>query len=100
MKTRAGERTRYPPALRGCMRAMIVVKLRDPRFQEAQYILREDYLARGDRDALLAEARGAARARSLPLEPERGRAFPWAAFWGFAPGILLGAVLARLLWSV
>ena len=95
-------RRRRPPArgqpeVRGTIRNLIVVRPRDPRFQEILFILRDDYFSDPgcDREELLRQAREAARAETGSVLPPRPR-FP---FW---PTLLLlaGAALILILTGV
>lgn len=93
LRGRIRRRKRAPrqEVLRGVMQNVIVVKPADPRFREALFILRDDYLtdpARG-REELLREARDAARSFAETAPPRRPPRFP---FW--AVPVLLGLLLA------
>ena len=84
--------------VRGCARNVIVVRPPDKRFQEAVFILRDDYLLspEADRDRLLREAREAAADYTASLLPTRRR-FPW---WLLIPVLLAVAALALKLAGV
>ena len=104
MRLRQHRRLRLPRrspgpsgALKGCMRQVIVVKPPDERFREAIFILRDDYLAdpQADREALLRQAREAARRCAAQLAPaQRGRP---RLVWLLPPLTALGALAAHLL---
>lgn len=66
-------------AVKGCVRNVIVVKPDDPAFQEAVFILRDDYFSspRLSRAALVAQARDAARRYTdAVVPPRKGSALP------------------------
>ena len=85
------------PQVRGTTRSLIVVKSRDPRFQEILYVLRDDYLADPDcdREELLRQAREAARAETGNALPPPWRLPLWPAVL-----LLAGAVLILVLTGV
>ena len=87
-----------PPGVRGCVRNVIVVHPSDKRFQEAVFILRDDYLLapEADRHRLLREAREAAAAYTAALLPPRRR-FP---LWLLIPAALAAAALLLKLTGV
>ena len=97
-RLRRPRRTEPPAAaLRGKARNVIVVKPRDSRFQEAIYILRDDYFSDPDRnrEELLRQAREAARTETGNVLPP-GPRFPlWPALL-----LLLGAALILKLTGV
>ena len=83
-----------PPPPPGKLRNVVVVKPRDPRFQEVIYVLREEGLpgAAEERKELLRQALEAARA-------ETGRALPRdrpPAFWPAAALVLGAALILKL----
>ena len=85
------------PEVRGTARNVIVVKSRDPRFQEILYVLRDDYYSDPDCDRaeLLRQAREAARAETGSVLPPGPRLPLWPA------GLLLaGAALILILTGV
>ncbi len=85
------------PEVRGTARNLIVVKSRDPRFQEILYVLRDDYFSDPgcDREELLRQAREAARAETGSVLPT-GTRFPlWPALL-----FLAGAALILILTGV
>ena len=88
-------------ALKGCMRHVIVVKPPDRRFEEAVFVLRDDYFlcAGADERELLRQAREAARAYTYEAAAPRQRHWP---FLLTALGLtaLLAALLAGLYWGV
>lgn len=69
------------PEVRGTARNLIVVKSRDPRFQEILYVLRDDYYSDPDCDRaeLLRQAREAARAETGSVLPPGPRLPLWPA---------------------
>ncbi len=85
------------PEVRGNTRNLIVVKSRDPRFQEILYVLRDDYFADPDCDRaeLLRQAREAARAETGSVLPPGPRLPLWPAAL-----LLAGAVLILILTGV
>jgi len=88
---------RQPGAPRGRMRNVIVVKPADPRFQEAIFVLRDDYFADPDCDRaeLLQEAREAASRETGQTFPPGPRLPIWPAAL-----LLLGAAAILLLTGV
>lgn len=93
LRRRAGAprspRAPRPGALKGCMRNVIVVRPPDRRFEEAVFILRDDYfLSPGaDEAELLRQAKEAARDYTLEAVPPRRPRLPW---------LLLGFALAAV----
>ena len=85
------------PEVRGRARNLIVVKSRDPRFQEVIYVLRDEPFADPDcdREALLRQAREAARAETGRLLPPGPRFSLWP-----AAALLLGSLLILKLCGV
>ena len=79
-----------PGALKGCMRNVIVVKPPDKRFQEAVFILRDDYfLSPGaDEAELLRQAKEAARDYTLEAAPAARLRLPWLLL-GFSLAVVL-----------
>ena len=65
------------PPVRGTVSNVIVVKAPAPCFREALFILRDDYLAEGDREALLRQAREAAADFTGPASPRPPRFWLW-----------------------
>ena len=63
--------------VRGLCSQVIVVKAPAPCFREALFILRDDYLAEGDREALLRQAREAAADFASPASPRPPRFWLW-----------------------
>ena len=88
---------RAAPAPRGRARSVIVVKPRDPRFQEVIYVLKDDYFSDPDcdRTELLRQAREAARAETGSVLPPEPRLSLWPAVL-----LLLGAALILKLTGV
>lgn len=76
---RRRERMAAPPP--GLARNVIVVKPRDPRFQEVIYVLKDEALADPDcgREELLRQAREAARAETGSVLPPGPRLSLWPA---------------------
>ena len=74
-------------ALKGCMRNVIVVKPPDRRFEQALFILRDDYfLTEGlSEKELLRQAREAAQLCAASAAPGKPRRFPWV----FIPAAVL-----------
>ena len=85
------------PEVRGKARNVIVVKSRDPRFQEILFVLRDDYFADPgcDRTELLRQAREAARAETGSVLPPGPRLTLWPAAL-----LLAGAALILILTGV
>ena len=82
--------------VRGLVSNVIVVKSPAPCFREALFILRDEYLAEGDREALLRQAREAAAEFTGPAAPRPPR--PW--LW-LLPVLALAALAAlRLLTQI
>ena len=81
-------------ALKGCMRNVIVVKPPDRRFEQALFILRDDYFLReGVSEAeLLQEAREAARACAAAAAPKRAERFPWPLMLPLGGAVVLGTL--------
>lgn len=81
----------------GLVRSVILVKPRDPRFQEVIYVLRDEAVADADcdREELLRQAREAARAETGSVLPSGSRLPLWPALL-----LLLGAVLILKLTGV
>jgi hypothetical protein len=77
------------PEVRGTARNLIVVKSRDPRFQEILYVLRDDYFSDPgcDREELLRQAKEAARRETGEILPAGRRLSLWPAAL-----LLLGAL--------
>ena len=63
--------------VRGTVSGVIVVKAPAPCFREALFILRDDYLAEGDREALLRQAKEAAAEFTGPASPRPPRGWLW-----------------------
>lgn len=85
------------PEVRGRARNLIVVKPRDPRFQEILFVLRDDYFSDPDcdREELLRQAGEAARGETGSVLPP-GVRFPlWPALL-----LLAGAALILILTGV
>lgn len=92
---RARRRRPARPAVQGRMRNVIVLKPDDPRFTEAVFILRDDYLLSGElnRRELLLQAREAAENCLQTVLPARRR--------GLSPLLLpAAAALGALLYSL
>lgn len=91
-KAGASRRSRAPRpgALKGCMRNVIVVKPPDRRFQEAVFILRDDYfLSPGaDEAELLRQAKEAARDFVCEAAPPTRLRLPWLLL-GFSLAVVL-----------
>ena len=83
-------RPRPSPAPPGRARNVIVVKPRDPRFQEVIYVLRDELFSQADcsREELLRQAGEAARAETGSVLPSGRRPVLWPAVL-----LLLGTAL-------
>ncbi len=90
----AGRSRPVPP---GRTRNVVVVKPRDPRFQEVIYVLRDEALSEADcdREKLLRQAEEAARAETGSVLPPGPRLSLWP-----AAALLLGALLILKLTGV
>ena len=92
--------------LKGTSKRVVVVKSPDPEvFEQAIFIIREDYMKRKDigKNSILREAQSVADAyiRSALLTPERRpRRFPAGAALGVAVGLFCAAGLAIYLFHI
>ena len=94
---RDSDRGRSRPMPQGRVRSVIVLKPRDPRFQEVICVLRDDAFSDPDcdREELLRQAREAARAETGSVLPPGQRLPLWPATL-----LLLGALLILKLTGV